>query len=171
MPLPPLRVGLVAVLVSVVGASTGCADQSTRDLAPATESSVAPACAPHIDNPTDPAIGTRRAQLVPDGAKTATLCEYDVPRGANRPEWPLSSNRSLARPVPELVDYLNDRPLDTKTDRVCPLGNPSGFRIVLGYPDGGSATVVVDMACGTLERDGVVRDIGGAKEFMGYWTR
>ena len=99
------------------------------------------------------------------------LCEYDVPRGANRSEWPLSSTRSLVRPVQKLVDYLNERPRDTKTERDCPLGNPSGFVVVLGYPDGGSATVAVDIACGTLERDGVVRDIGGAKEFMGYWTR
>ena len=71
--------------------------------------------------------------------------------------WPLSERTELARPAPDLVAYLNDLPT-TDDHHICAAMLAPPQYIVLSYPDGGSATVTVDISCSTVGRDGVTRD-------------
>lgn len=162
----------LAALALLGAAVSGCADAAARtSAADATESSGPAVCGASISKPGNTGDGGSRDQLVPTGASDATLCVYAVPfkPQADPTTWPLTERRELVKPVGKLVGYVNGLPVDTRKDRVCAMMLAPAFTIIFGYPDGGSATVNVNLPCSTVDREGNVRDLTSGKELMSYW--
>jgi hypothetical protein len=161
-----IRCGL-AVSVAVV-LLAGCAHISR---APAAESPDPPQCAAAADEIAHDGIGTRDGPLVPPGADSALLCTYNIPRDSSV-QWPLTSQTESIEPASKLAGYLNDlRPSRFADQRVCNMMLGPRRTIVLGYPDGGSATVALDQNCGILSRDHVARDVDGYHSLMAFFGR
>jgi hypothetical protein len=161
-----IRCGL-AVSVAVL-LLAGCAHISR---APAAESPDPPECAAAADEIPHDGIGTRDGQLVPPGADTALFCTYNIPRDSSD-QWPLTTQIESIEPAAKLAEYLNNlRPSRFADQRVCNMMLGPRRTIVLGYPDGGSATVAIDENCGILSRDHVARDVDGSRRLMAFFGR
>ncbi|CAN5843363.1 hypothetical protein BH18ACT7_BH18ACT7_08120 [soil metagenome] len=99
--------------------------------------------------------------LVVDGARTATLCRYDVAAtAASTPAaWQLTRTVTFDGDVRQIVDAANALPTREQLvyEPACNLMSPPRFRLALGYHGGAQHVIDIVLECGTASRGDIVR--------------